>query len=348
MEHKSILVTGGAGFIGSNLLQYMVKKYPNNKFVCLDLLTYAGNSYNVDAIKNEVNFTFVEGSICDRSLVERIFQFYRINGVIHLAAESHVDNSITGPEIFIDTNIKGTFTLLDVAYKYWMDAPHVYKEVYSDPNKKGEFPRFLHVSTDEVYGTLGKKGLFTEKTPYAPNSPYSASKASSDMLVRSYHHTFGLNIIITNCSNNYGPYQHNEKLIPTVIRKALKGEKIPIYGNGSNVRDWLYVNDHCTGIDIAYHKGVNGEVYNIGGDNERDNNYIANKICELLDEKVPKNNGSYKDQIEYVEDRAGHDFRYAIDASKIKNDLGWNPQENFESGIQKTVDWYVEKYKSEL
>ena len=347
MEHKSILVTGGAGFIGSNLLQYMVEKYPNSKFVCLDLLTYAGNSHNLDAIKNAVNFTFVEGSICDRSLVERIFQFYRINGVIHLAAESHVDNSISGPEIFIDTNIKGTFTLLDVAYRYWLDAPHKYKEAYNDPNSTGEYPRFLHVSTDEVYGTLGESGLFTEKTPYAPNSPYSASKASSDMLVRSYHHTYGMNVIITNCSNNYGPYQHNEKLIPTVIRKALKGEKIPIYGTGKNVRDWLYVKDHCTGIDVAFHKGINGEVYNIGGENERDNNYIANKICELLDKKVGKNEGLYKERIEYVEDRAGHDFRYAIDASKIKNELGWKPQEDFESGIQKTIDWYIQKYKSE-
>lgn len=343
MEHKSILVTGGAGFIGSNLMQYLVKKYPNNKFVCLDLLTYAGDSHNLDSIKNEVNFTFVEGDICDRSLVERIFQFYRINGVMHLAAESHVDNSITGPEIFIETNIKGTFTLLDVAYKYWMDAPGVYKAPYQDLEK----PRFLHVSTDEVYGTLGETGLFTEKTPYAPNSPYSASKASSDMLVRSYHHTYGMDIVITNCSNNYGPYQHDEKLIPTVIRKALKGEKIPIYGNGKNVRDWLYVTDHCAGIDIAFHKGINGEVYNIGGDNERDNNYIANKICELLDDKFKEKESSFKQQIEYVEDRAGHDFRYAIDAAKIKTELDWKPKENFESGIEKTVDWYVEKYKSE-
>ncbi len=352
MENKSILITGGAGFIGSNLLDYMVKKYPKYKFVCLDLLTYAGNIHNLDGIRNLKNFTFVEGDICDRSLVERIFQFYRINGVIHLAAESHVDNSIDGPEVFIDTNIKGTFTLLDVAYSYWMEAPFTYKghyrhaELDSASQETGmEFPRFLHVSTDEVYGTLGKTGLFTEKTPYAPNSPYSASKASSDMIVRSYHHTYGMNTVITNCSNNYGPFQNDEKLIPTVIRKALKGEEIPIYGDGSNIRDWLFVTDHCNGIDVAYHKGKSGEVYNIGGDNERNNNYIANVICELLDTRFKKGKSdSFKNQIKYVKDRAGHDFRYAIDATKIKKELGWKPVENFETGILKTVDWYIEKY----
>ena len=342
MENKSILITGGAGFIGSNLVQLMVKKYPNYKFVILDLLTYAGNIHNLDSIRNESNFTFVEGDICDRSLVERIFQFYRINGVIHLAAESHVDNSIDGPEVFIDTNIKGTFTLLDVAKNYWFDAPFKYKVIYED-----EAPRFLHVSTDEVFGTLGKTGLFTEETPYAPNSPYSASKASSDMLVRSYHHTYGMNTVITNCSNNYGPFQHDEKLIPTVIRKALKGEEIPIYGDGSNVRDWLYVTDHCEGIDLAFHEGATGEVYNIGGENERDNNYIATKICELLDQRFSDREKSFKEQITYVKDRAGHDFRYAIDATKIKTALDWQPQENFETGIEKTVAWYVEKYTSE-
>lgn len=335
---KSILITGGAGFIGANLVTYLVEKYPEHKFVVLDLLTYAGDVENLRAVKSAKNFTFVQGNICDRELVERIFQHYYINGVMHLAAESHVDNSISDPGIFIETNVKGTFTIIDVAYKYWMNKPFEYKVGY-------ENSRFLHISTDEVYGTLGKEGLFTEETPYAPNSPYSASKASSDFVVRSYFHTYGMNTIITNCSNNYGPKQHNEKLIPTIIRKALAGEEIPIYGDGSNIRDWLYVQDHCKGIDLAFFTGVNGEVYNIGGKNEQNNNDIAAKICELLDKLATLNNKSYKNQITFVEDRAGHDFRYAIDASKIEKKLGWKANENFETGIQKTVEWYLEKYK---
>ncbi|MFK5957376.1 MAG: dTDP-glucose 4,6-dehydratase [Lutibacter sp.] len=335
---KSILVTGGAGFIGSNLIKHLVFKYPDYNIVNLDLLTYAGNSENLKSVENERNYTFVHGDICDRELIERVFQHYYIHGVIHLAAESHVDNSISHPDIFIETNIKGTFTLLDVAYKYWMEKPFEYKKGF-------ENNKFLHVSTDEVYGTLGATGLFTEETPYAPNSPYSASKASSDMLVRSYHHTYGMETVITNSSNNYGPKQHDEKLIPTVIRKALSGENIPVYGDGKNIRDWLYVLDHCKGIDIAYHKGKSGEVYNIGGKNEQNNNYIVAKICELLDQKVPKNGKSYKAQISYVEDRAGHDFRYAIDATKIETKLGWKAAENFDSGIEKTVQWYLKKYE---
>ena len=334
---NSILVTGGAGFIGSNLVEYLVNKYPDFKIVVVDSLTYAGDLENLNAVKDLKNFTFVHGSICDRGLMERVFHHYIVHGVIHLAAESHVDNSISEPDVFIETNVKGTFTLLDVAYKYWMEKPFVYKPGF-------ENARFLHVSTDEVYGTLGETGLFTEQTPYAPNSPYSASKASSDMIVRSYHHTYGMNTVITNCSNNYGPHQHDEKLIPTVIRKALAGEEIPIYGDGKNIRDWLYVLDHCKGIDLVYDYGKSGEVYNIGGKNERDNNYIATKICELLDTLVPKET-SYKNQITYVKDRAGHDYRYAIDASKIENNLGWKAAENFESGILKTVEWYIEKYK---
>lgn len=331
---KSILVTGGAGFIGSNLVEYLVEKYPDYKIIVLDLLTYAGDLENLKEVKNVHNFTFVHGNICDRSLVERIFQHYYINNVIHLAAESHVDNSINAPDVFIETNVNGTFTLIDVAYKYWMNKPFQFKSGFEDS-------RFLHVSTDEVYGSLGETGLFTEKTPYAPNSPYSASKASSDFIVRSYHHTYGMNTVITNCSNNYGPKQHSEKLIPTIIRKAISGEKIPIYGDGENVRDWLFVTDHCEGINLAFHKGKSGEVYNIGGNNEQNNNYIAKKICEILDQLIPKKNKSYKEQITYVKDRAGHDYRYAIDASKIKNDLGWNAQENFETGILKTVQWYL-------
>lgn len=332
---KSILVTGCAGFIGSNFVPYFLEKYPEYRIINLDLLTYAGDLENLNEVKGNEHYTFVKGDICDRELVERLFRTYDIKGVIHFAAESHVDNSIKNPGVFIETNVNGTFTLIDVAYKYWMEKPFVHKAGY-------ELCRFHHISTDEVYGTLGEEGLFTEETPYAPNSPYSASKAGSDMIVRSYHHTYGMNTIITNCSNNYGPKQHDEKFIPTIIRKALQGEKIPIYGDGKNIRDWLYVLDHCTGIDLAYHKGKTGEVYNIGGRNERDNNYIANKVCEILDELLPKN-ASYKEQITYVEDRAGHDRRYAIDATKIENELGWKADENFESGILKTVKWYLKR-----
>ena len=338
---KSILITGGAGFIGANLVEYLVEKYPEYKIVVLDLLTYAGDLNNLKSVKNAPNYSFIKGDICNRMLVEQIFEENNIKGVIHLAAESHVDNSIENPNIFIETNVKGTFNLIDIAYKYWMHKPFVFKKGY-------ENSKFLHVSTDEVYGTLGETGLFTEKTPYAPNSPYSASKASSDLIVRSYFHTYGMNTVITNCSNNYGPKQHNEKLIPTVIRKALLGEKIPIYGDGKNIRDWLYVKDHCVGLTMVFHQGKNGETYNIGGKNECNNNYISSRICELLDELIPKEKGSYKNQIAFVEDRAGHDYRYAIDASKIENELGWQAEENFESGIVKTVTWYLEKYKSSL
>jgi len=337
IEMKSVLVTGGAGFIGSNFVSYFLETHSEYNLVNLDALTYAANLDNVEISKGITDrYTFVEGSICDRKLVESIFEEYDIKGVLHFAAESHVDNSIKNPGVFIETNITGTFTLIDVAFKKWMEKPFVYKKGYGNC-------RFLHVSTDEVYGTLGKTGLFTESTPYAPNSPYSASKASSDMIVRSYHHTYGMNTIITNCSNNYGPKQHNEKLIPTIIRKALLGEAIPIYGDGKNIRDWLYVLDHCKGIDIAFHKGVLGEVYNIGGRNEKDNLYIVNKICSILDVRIPKEN-SYSELITFVEDRAGHDRRYAIDATKIEQELGWKADENFETGIEKTIDWYIDKY----
>ena len=333
---KSILITGCAGFIGSNFVPYFLEKYPEYHIINLDLLTYAGNLENLEEIGEHSRYTFVNGDICDRKLIESLFETHDIRGVIHFAAESHVDNSIENPGVFIQTNVNGTFTLIDVTYKKWMQSPFVYKAGY-------ETCRFHHISTDEVYGTLGEEGFFTEETPYAPNSPYSASKAGSDMIVRSYHHTYGMNTVITNCSNNYGPKQHDEKLIPTIIRNALKGKNIPIYGDGKNIRDWLYVLDHCKGIDLVYHTGKNGEVYNIGGRNERNNNYIADKICEILDELVPKEK-SYKTQIIYVEDRAGHDRRYAIDATKIENELGWKADENFESGIVKTIKWYLEKY----
>jgi len=333
MGSKSILVTGGAGFIGSNFVPYFLEKYQNYHIVNLDLLTYAGDLENLKEVENNLNYTFVKGNICNRELVEYIFEKYDIQGVIHFAAESHVDNSIANPSIFIETNVNGTFTLLDVAKKYWMEKPFSYKTNYSNC-------RFHHISTDEVYGTLNEKDLFTEETPYAPNSPYSASKASSDMIVRSYQETYGLNTVITNCSNNYGPKQHAEKLIPTIIRKALNSESIPIYGDGKNIRDWLYVLDHCKAIDLVYHNGKRGNIYNVGVRNERTNLQIVDTICTILDHKVPQSK-SYKELITFVEDRAGHDRRYAIDATKLENKLGWKANENFESGILKMVEWYL-------
>ncbi len=339
MANKSILLTGTAGFIGSNFVPYFLDKYPEYNLINLDLLTYAGNLENLKECEENSKYKFIKGDICNRELVEFIFTEYDIQGVIHFAAESHVDNSIKNPGIFIQTNVTGTFTLIDVAKRYWMNKPFEYKKNY-------EGCRFHHISTDEVYGTLNETDLFTESTPYAPNSPYSASKASSDMIVRSYQETYGLNTVITNCSNNYGPKQHDEKLIPTIIRKALASGSIPIYGDGKNIRDWLYVLDHCKGIDIVYHTGKEGNVYNIGGRNERTNLQIVDTICSILDEKVPKD-VTYKELITFVEDRAGHDRRYAIDATKLETELGWKADENFESGIVKTVEWYLEKYARE-
>ena len=333
----NVLITGGAGFIGSNFIAYLFKKHQHIKIVNLDKLTYAGELQNLEEVVNNGRYTFVKGDICDRNLIQELFNKHQFKGVIHFAAESHVDNSIESPDEFIKTNIFGTFNLLDVAKDYWMNGSHQVKKGFKNC-------RFHHISTDEVYGTLGKTGLFTEATSYAPNSPYSASKASSDFIVRSYFHTYGMNVVTTNCSNNYGPKQHNEKLIPTIIRKALLGENIPIYGDGKNIRDWLYVLDHCKGIDLVFHEGKAGETYNIGGENERNNLYIAKTICDILDELKPKKE-SYKKQINFVNDRPGHDFRYAIDASKIENELSWKADENFESGIKKTVNWYINKYK---
>ena len=332
----NILLTGTAGFIGSNFVPYFLEKYPEYNLINLDLLTYAGNLENLKECESNSRYKFIKGDICNRELVEFIFTEYDINGVIHFAAESHVDNSIKNPGVFIETNVNGTFTLIDVAKKYWMEKPFTYKKNYIGC-------RFHHISTDEVYGTLNETDLFTEETPYAPNSPYSASKASSDMIVRSYQETYGLNTVITNCSNNYGPKQHNEKLIPTIIRKALSGESIPIYGDGKNIRDWLYVLDHCKGIDLVYHTGKEGNVYNIGGRNERTNLQIVDTICNILDKKVPKDK-SYKELITFVEDRAGHDRRYAIDATKLETELGWRADENFDTGIVKTIEWYLGKY----
>ena len=333
-----ILVTGGAGFIGANFISYFLKKNAVCKVVNLDALTYAGDLSNVSELQENPRYTFIHGDICDREFVETLFNKHQFSAVIHFAAESHVDNSITNPDAFVKTNVLGTFNLLETAKNYWMESPNVYKKGFEDA-------RFHHISTDEVYGTLGETGLFTEQTPYAPNSPYSASKASSDFMVRSYFHTYGMNVVTTNCSNNYGPKQHDEKLIPTIIRKAISGEKIPIYGDGKNIRDWLYVIDHCKGIELVFTSGESGETYNIGGKNERDNLYIAHTVCDILDEMIPKK-ASYKKQIQFVKDRPGHDFRYAIDATKLEQELGWQAAENFESGIRKTIQWYIDKYKS--
>ncbi|WP_282198827.1 dTDP-glucose 4,6-dehydratase [Collibacillus ludicampi] len=342
MNQTTILITGGAGFIGSNFILYFLETYPKYRIVNLDKLTYAGNLDNLREVEHHPRYTFVQGDICDRELVESLFREHDIRGVIHFAAESHVDNSIKEPDIFVRTNVHGTFTLLDVAKAHWLEAPHKLKRGY-------ENCRFHHISTDEVYGTLGETGYFTEETPYAPNSPYSASKASSDLFVRSYFHTYGLPVVTTNCSNNYGPKQHPEKLIPTIIRKALAGEPIPIYGNGQNVRDWLYVLDHCRAVDIVFHQGRVGETYNIGGRNERRNIDIATKICAILDEIAlehrPSAHASYRDLIQFVTDRPGHDWRYAIDPAKIERELGWRAEVTFEDGLRKTVEWYLKNGK---
>ena len=332
---KTILITGGAGFIGSNFVPYFCKKYPEYNVINLDKLTYAGNLDNLKECESMPNYKFIEGDICDNELVKKIFDDYDVRGVIHFAAESHVDNSIKNPGAFIKTNIEGTFNLLHTAFLHWMDGPNKVKAGY-------ENCRFHHISTDEVYGALGATGFFTEKTPYAPNSPYSASKASSDFLVRAYHHTFGMNVTTSNCSNNYGPKQHHEKLIPHIIKQALSEQPLPIYGKGENVRDWLYVLDHCKAIDLIFHTGKAGETYNIGGHNERNNITIVKTICAILDAKKPRANGKkYEELIAFVADRAGHDFRYAIDATKLETELGWKADETFDTGIVKTVEWYI-------
>lgn len=333
--HRKVLVTGGAGFIGSNFIQYFLNNNPNCDIINLDKLTYAGDPANIKEVRDHEQYEFVQGDICDEQLVGELFKNHNVSSVIHFAAESHVDNSIESPNNFIKTNIEGTFVLLEAARNYWTNS-----------RSSNQINRFHHISTDEVYGSLGEEGYFSERSPYAPNSPYSASKAASDLLVRSYHKTYGMDTIITNCSNNYGPKQHDEKLIPTIIRKAISNESIPIYGDGSNIRDWIYVLDHCKALDLAFHNGKSGETYVIGGDNECTNLYLANTVCELLDELNPKEMGSYLDQISFVKDRPGHDFRYALDSSKIKNSLGWKPEGNFKSGLAATVKWYLNKYRN--
>lgn len=314
---KNILITGAAGFIGSNFVEFMVNKHPDYNLVVVDKLTYAGNMNNLNKVIDKI--TFVKEDICNLEGITEIFEKYNIDAVVHFAAESHVDNSIKTPFIFTQTNVLGTHTLLEVAKRVWGE---------------GSSNKFVHISTDEVYGTLGEDGYFTEKSPIQPNSPYSASKASSDLIALAYHETFKMNVTVTNCSNNYGPYQHNEKLIPHMIKLALKDEKLPVYGEGLNIRDWLYVEDHCKAIDLVLHKGKAGERYNIGGHNEKRNIEIVKLILKHLNKP--------ESLITYVEDRKGHDYRYAIDPTKIKNELGWEPETKFEDGIVKTIDWYLE------
>jgi dTDP-glucose 4,6-dehydratase len=322
---RRIAITGGAGFIGSNLLLYLAPRYPEYLFVNIDMLTYAGNLSNLKPIEDCRNYIFEKIDIRDFDSLQNCFNKYELDGVIHLAAESHVDRSIVGPAEFITTNILGTFNLLEIARKI---------------TAAGKGFRFHQVSTDEVFGSLGTTGYFTESTPYNPNSPYSASKASADHLVRAYHHTYGLDTVTTNCSNNYGPYQFPEKLIPLVIRNAMAGIPIPVYGDGKNIRDWLFVEDHCSALDLVFQKGKSGKTYNIGGRNEIENIHIVSDICRIIDQiKGDKNRRSL---ITFVKDRLGHDRRYAIDASLIESELGWKPSYSFEEGLLKTVNWYLD------
>jgi dTDP-glucose 4,6-dehydratase len=329
---KTLLVTGGAGFIGGNFVLGLLRE-GGYRIVNFDKLTYAGNLDTLAAVRDDANHIFVQGDIGDKDVVTKLLSEHRPDGIVNFAAESHVDRSIDGPAEFVQTNVVGTLSLLECALAYWRNAPL--------PQQDGF--RFLHVSTDEVYGSLGPVGRFREDSPYQPNSPYSASKASSDHLVRAFHHTYGMPTLTTNCSNNYGPFQFPEKLIPLMIHKARIGEKLPVYGDGRNIRDWMFVGDHCKAIQRVLEIGRTGEVYNVGGDAERENIVVVKTICKLLDERRPMADGGKRESlITYVKDRPGHDRRYAIDSSKLKNSLGWRPLETFESGIAKTVDWYLD------
>ncbi|MEA3359969.1 MAG: dTDP-glucose 4,6-dehydratase [Thermodesulfobacteriota bacterium] len=331
---KNILITGGSGFIGSNFVHVILENFSDCRLINLDKLTYAGNPENLSDIQDDPRYRFVKGDIRDAALIEKIFAEYQIDTLVHFAAESHVDRSIVSPDEFITTNINGTFTLLEAARKSWLS-----KRSLLNPADV----RFLHVSTDEVYGSLRETGYFTEETPYDPRSPYSASKASSNHLVSAYFHTYGLPALITNCSNNYGPYQFPEKLIPLIINNALNGKELPVYGDGKNIRDWLYVKDHCEAILEVIEKGKSGQTYNIGGNNEKQNIDIVKIICHILDESLGRlnNNRPRETLIRFVKDRPGHDRRYAINATKIREDLGWQPAITFEEGIRHTIDWYL-------
>ncbi len=324
---KIILITGGAGFIGSHLVRRMVLSYPNYHIVNYDALTYAGNLQNLEDIAQEKNYSFEKGNILDTQNLKDVFEKYSITDVIHTAAESHVDRSIADPLSFVHTNVLGTCNLLHTAKEYWQSSLDSHT--------------FYHISTDEVYGSLGSEGYFVESTAYDPHSPYSASKASSDHFVRAYHDTYDMRVVISNCSNNYGPYQFPEKLIPLMIHNIVHQKPLPIYGEGKNIRDWLFVEDHVQAIDLIFHNGKNGETYNIGGENEWQNIALVNHLCDILDAKLDRKPGTSRKLITYVKDRAGHDMRYAIDISKIKKELGWTPKHNFEQGLDETVDWYL-------
>ncbi len=323
---RKLLITGGAGFIGSHVVRRFVRMYPNDQIFNLDNLTYAGNLENLKDIEQASNYHFVKGDITDSAFIQNLFETHQFDGVIHLAAESHVDRSISNPMAFVMTNVVGTVNLLNAARHIW---------------KASEGKRFYHVSTDEVYGQLGHEGKFVETTPYDPNSPYSASKAASDHFVRAYHHTYGLPVVLSNCSNNYGSHHFPEKLIPLMINNILQKKPLPVYGKGENVRDWLFVEDHAAAIDVIFHQGVLGDTYNIGGNNEWKNIDLVKHLCRLMDQKLNRNAGESEQLITYVTDRAGHDFRYAIDSSKLMSELAWKPSVTFEQGLEKTVDWYL-------
>jgi dTDP-glucose 4,6-dehydratase len=329
---KTLIITGGAGFIGSALIRHLLRD-SDYRVINLDKLTYAGNLESLADVDSYDNYAFIQADICDAAAIDSIFEQYQPDAVMHLAAESHVDRSIDGPADFVQTNLVGTYTLLEATRKHWLKL---------DDDKAAAF-RFHHISTDEVYGTLGDSGLFTEQTAYQPNSPYSATKAGSDHLVRAWHHTFGLPVVMTNCSNNYGPYQFPEKLIPLMINNALAGKPLPVYGNGENIRDWLYVDDHVEALQLVLERGDVGESYNIGGFNEHTNLDVVHRLCDTLDELLPESPYKpHRQLIEFVTDRPGHDQRYAIDASKINQELGWQPRETFDSGLRKTVQWYLD------
>lgn len=331
MAQKSLVITGGAGFIGSALIRHLIC-FSDYRIINVDKLTYAGNLESLSKIKEHPNYSFVQADICDAAKMAEVITETQPDAVMHLAAESHVDRSIDGAAEFVQTNLVGTYTLLEAARKYWADLPADQKQAF----------RFHHISTDEVYGSLGDIGLFTETSAYQPNSPYSATKAGSDHLVRAWHHTYGLPVLLTNCSNNYGPYQFPEKLIPLMINNALAGKKLPVYGHGQNIRDWLYVDDHVEALQLVLEKGAVGECYNIGGFNEYTNLDVVNKLCDILDDLLPDSEFlPHKNLVEFVTDRPGHDQRYAIDATKIQRELGWQPRETFESGMRKTVEWYL-------